>query len=233
MKIFAISDIHGMYEQFEELLKFWDGESTLVILGDLVDRGPDSYKVVKHVLDLKRAYGEQVVLCMGNHEQMLLDFLADPQANRRFYYQVGGRETMASFARHLDEPPSNPFDLAARVLEVFSDEIALLQSAALFKVIGGVLFTHAGFDSSYAAFSETTPDDLLWIRDHYLVENKTPYVNVFGHTPLPQIHDSADVWCSADQKYIGIDGGCYFSGQLNAVLLTEQGELVQTYSVKR
>ncbi|MGE7673461.1 hypothetical protein ACQKMV_07745 [Lysinibacillus sp. NPDC094403] len=95
--------------------------------------------------------------------------------------------------------------------------------------IGDVLFTHAGFESSFVDLSETTDYDFLWIRDHYLHPNKTPFVNVFRHTPTKLIHQSDDIWLSADEKYIAIDGGCVFGGQLNALLLRDTGAIPNSF----
>lgn len=234
MNIFVISDIHGMYKQFEQLLKFWNRESKLVILGDLVDRGPQSLDVVRKAMELKATHGDLVMYCKGNHEEMLLDFIRLPEANRAFYFPHGGQETMRSF---LDATPTggkqlNQIEQVYYVKEHFADELAFLESGKLYEIIGDVLLTHAGFESHFAELSGSTEDDFLWMRDHYLRENKTPYVNVFGHTPTKQIHKINDVWVSADKKYIGIDGGCAYGGQLNAVLVSDKGEVIENFSVK-
>lgn len=234
MNIFVISDIHGMYKQFEQLLTFWNRESKLVLLGDLVDRGPQSLDVVKKAMELKVTYGEQVVFCKGNHEEMLLDFMRFPEIHRRFYFPNGGRETMRSF---VDGAPAsvkelNPIEQVYYVKEHFANELAFLESGQLSEIIGDVLLTHAGFESHFADLSESTEKDFLWVRNHYLHPNKTPYINVFGHTPTRKIHGSDDVWVSADKKYIGIDGGCAYGGQLNAVLISTKGEVIETFSVK-
>lgn len=234
MKLFIVSDIHGMYMPFEQLLTYWNPEDKLVILGDLVDRGPQSLKVIRKVMQLKAAYAEQVVYCLGNHEKMLLDFLPSPLAQYRFYFTQGGRTTMRSF---LENTPTevkerNVIEQAYYVKQHFTKELAFLENGKLYKIIGNVLLTHAGFESSSSNLADSTDDDFLWMRDHYLHPNQTPFVNVFGHTPTRQIHKTDDIWVSENRKYIGIDGGCVFGGQLNALLLTDQGEIVGTYSQK-
>lgn len=230
---FIISDIHGQYKAFEQLLTFWDQKDVLVLLGDLIDRGPQSYEVVQKVMDLKRHYGEQVVFCKGNHEEMLLDFIENPGQKHAFYYKYGGRETMASFLRYLPVEVSelDPIDQVQIVKEKFAEELDFLNCGKLYEIAGNLLLTHAGFDSSCAAVDETPEENFLWIRQHYKNENKTPFINVFGHTPVQHIHDSNDVWISEDQKYIGIDGGCYFTGQLNGIVLSEVGQIVRIYTV--
>ena len=234
MNYFVVSDIHGMYKQFEQILAHWDKESTLVILGDLIDRGPQSLEVIRKVMALKETYGEQVIFCMGNHEVMFLSYIDHPEENHERYFRNGGLETMASFFEQLPNniQDFNETEQAYIIKENFKEEIDFLNSGELFKVVGDILFTHAGFDSSNTDFTKTTASDFIWIREHYLKENLTPYVNVFGHTPLKYIHESNEVWMSEDCKFIGIDGGCYFSGRLNAILISDYGKVLEKYFVE-
>lgn len=82
--IYAMSDIHGCLEAFNEALKtvdLSDGDSKLILLGDYCDRGPDSLGVFRKIMALQQSYPEQVVALRGNHEEMLLeycDMLSDP-----------------------------------------------------------------------------------------------------------------------------------------------------------
>lgn len=230
---FIISDIHGQYKAFEKLLTYWNPKDSLVLLGDLIDRGPRSYEVVQKVMELKRQYGEQVIFCKGNHEMMLLDFLGNPGQKHAFYYKYGGRETMASFLKYLPVEVSelDPIEQAQIIKEKFAEELDFLNNGKLFEIAGNLLLTHAGFDSSFATVDKTEDENFLWIRQHYKNENKTPYINIFGHTPLQHIHGCNDIWISKDQKYIGIDGGCYFTGQLNGIVLSEEGQIIHIYAV--
>lgn len=234
MNIFVISDIHGMYKKFEQALMFWDTSNKLVLLGDLIDRGPQSFEVVQKAISLQKQYGQQFLFIKGNHEQLLLDFIEQPEEKLDYYFVRGGRETMQSFVEHC--PPHvqhlSSIEQAYFVKEQFADMLSFLQDAPLHTVIGDVLFTHGGFDSNHIDYTETTAQDFIWIRKHYLIENKTPYINIFGHTPTKYIHKRDDVWLSEDKKYIAIDGGCVFGGQLNAVLLNPQGQLLHVYCVQ-
>ena len=234
MNIFVISDIHGMYNQFEQLLSHWDRESKLVILGDIVDRGPQSLEVIRKVIELKEIHEEQIIFCKGNHEELLLNYLRFPQLNHSIYFRNGGLETLKSF---LDAAPKEALELntieqARYIKEQFAKELAFLEKGKLYEIIGNVLLTHAGFESYHADLSETTDDGFLWIREHYHTPNQTPYVNVFGHTPTVLIHKSNDIWISEDKKYIAIDGGCAYNGQLNGLLLKDTGEIIKQIFVK-
>ncbi|ATP41325.1 diadenosine tetraphosphatase [Solibacillus sp. R5-41] len=223
-----------MYQQFEHLINKWDMESKLVILGDMIDRGPQSLDVIRKVMDLKQTYGQQVIVCKGNHEVMFLNYLTLPEANVDFYFRNGGRQTMDSFLNQLPNETKalNPIEQAAVIKEKFNEEIAFIESAELYVVVGGVLLTHAGFETAYDNLDESNEDNFLWMRNHYLKENQTPYVNVFGHTPLKFIHEQDDIWISEDCKYIGIDGGCCYGGQLNALHISEKGEILNSFYEK-
>lgn len=79
-KIFCISDIHGHLAELEEALgrikkRAAEGDR-LILLGDYIDRGPDSGGVLRRVFDLQKTYGqERVIVLRGNHEEMLLEWL--------------------------------------------------------------------------------------------------------------------------------------------------------------
>ena len=75
MKIYAMSDIHGCLPEFDDALSLVDlsDGNKLILLGDYV-HGPDSYGVLKRVMELQRKYGpEKIVALLGNHEEMVLD----------------------------------------------------------------------------------------------------------------------------------------------------------------
>lgn len=231
--LFVVSDIHGHFEQFEKILTYWNEEDTLAILGDLIDRGPHSLQVVEKVIELQQIFGDKCIFLKGNHEEMLLNFLNNPVEKQEHYYINGGKETIDCFLAQLPKEVAlkSVTEQAHEINNHFQQQLQFLQSAPLYKTIGDVLLTHAGFNSDYPTLDETTARDYIWIRKHYLQENQTPYVNVFGHTPVSYIHESNDVWLSEDKRYIAIDGGCYMSGQLNAVLLSQSGQLLEHYKV--
>jgi serine/threonine protein phosphatase 1 len=76
MKIYAISDIHGCLAEFQEALSLVDlsnDDSMLILLGDYV-HGPDSFGVLKKVIELQKRYGQdKVIALIGNHEDMVID----------------------------------------------------------------------------------------------------------------------------------------------------------------
>lgn len=77
-KIFAIGDIHGCYDKLAALLKrlpFNPENDFLIFLGDYINRGPDSRKVIETLIQLRKSSNHTVFL-KGNHEQALLEYSA-------------------------------------------------------------------------------------------------------------------------------------------------------------
>ena len=230
-KAFVISDIHGMYYHLEKILQYWDRKDRLIILGDLVDRGIDSLAVVQKIMNLTKKY--DVTFVMGNHDQMLLDYIETP-TNYERYFRNGAETTILSFTQDIRIHQRSHEERAKQLTLKCKEEIDFLKTGLLYYQFGKVLFTHAGFWSWRHCWEETSDEQFVWIRDHYKYKNKSGYVNVFGHTPTRLIHSnqSNDIWISEDKTYIGIDGGCAYGGQLNAILINDEGELLQKYHVK-
>ncbi|WP_370073216.1 metallophosphoesterase [Novosphingobium sp. THN1] len=107
-RVYAIGDIHGRLDLFEQLLARIDADdasrgaadTTLILLGDLVDRGPDSRGVIERAMQLM-ATGKVRILA-GNHEEMMLGSLRDEETMRHFL-RHGGRETLFSYGLRGEE----------------------------------------------------------------------------------------------------------------------------------
>ena len=94
----AIGDIHGCATALETLLDALDlaSSDTLVMLGDAIDRGPDSRAVIEQLLEVGKRC--QFVPILGNHEQMLLDALAN-RVPMQDWLMHGGAETLDSYGK--------------------------------------------------------------------------------------------------------------------------------------
>ncbi|AID17243.1 serine/threonine protein phosphatase [Listeria phage LMTA-94] len=247
---FAISDIHGCSLEFLEMLNNWDRSKQLLVLcGDYIDRGDESREVLDTICDLKMGYGDQVVVIRGNHDQMLLDFIEEGQneytINR--WLASGGGNTLSSYFNSMSQEERSKHRLSSFyhftsicIQKKYRHHIELLRASKPYYEFGDVLFTHAGIQSLYGEdWKKTTDHEFMWIRDWYKQENLTGKVIVFGHTPtcyLPfRDHNfpNFDVWVHDRKKLIGIDGGCCFEGQLNAVTITNKGEFSIVEPVKQ
>ena len=98
MRTIIIGDIHGHSERLAALLKmigFDPAENTLVLLGNLIDYGPDSFGVYRMVRDLKEQMDDRLIVIRGDHEQMMMDgnlLTRGQMANFLLWKQNGGEE---------------------------------------------------------------------------------------------------------------------------------------------
>ena len=224
MAVYCMADIHGCYKellQMLEIIEFDSGEDQIYILGDTIDRGEEPIKCLKFAL-----YSENVTLILGNHEKMMLDWVADPKS------EAGDLWNYNSNLVTLRDLLSLP--------EGEIDELVLdLKRCSYLKVIrvNGMRYflSHAGLDMTQPQFSLVS-EDLVWSRhefyDHKALLN---YFCVFGHTPTPQLNydHSCSVWF--DHHFcdkLGIDSGCVFGGALSAVCL-DNGRVFYVKNGKR
>jgi serine/threonine protein phosphatase 1 len=219
--VYAIGDVHGCLDELlllermiaEDAADVGDGERWLVTLGDYVDRGPHAAQVISHLMSVPPEGFRRIVLA-GNHEQLLLDFLADPIVNAQ-WLDFGGLETAQSYGmRNLPDSGSArgaraiARDLASLIPVSHLD---FLRGLPISLALPGQYFVHAGVRPG-VPIDQQTEEDLLWIRAPFLEQGSdVQVVVVHGHTPTnePEITP----W------RIGIDTGAFASGRLTAVRL--------------
>lgn len=229
--VFAIGDIHGRADLLSALLQEISLDpaaeaATLVFLGDYVDRGADSPKVVDQLLSLRARASAAPVFLRGNHDQMLLDFLADPSTGPR-WMSLGGADTLSAYGLAPPAPSAEPavWEQAARA---FADALPkphrqLLEGLGLSYQSGDYLFVHAGVRPR-RSLEQQVARDLLWIRQGFLNDRgPLPWTVVHGHTPSESVH--------ADLRRIGIDTGAYATDILTAVRL--EGAAQQLFQTGR
>ena len=102
MRTLAIGDIHGSLDPLNDLLDWVrpGPDDLLVLLGDYVDRGPDSRGVIDRILALKRS-GANLVCLRGNHEVMMVEARDGGRGGRANWLAVGGVQTLASYGAHV------------------------------------------------------------------------------------------------------------------------------------
>lgn len=213
--VWVIGDIHGHGTAFEMLLDILElsEDDRIVALGDLIDRGTESAKVVGIIRDDPRFYS-----LMGNHENIAVMGLH--QTLRVFptpgWLYIGGKPTVESYGytgAFLDEPPKDGskfrnlggdlFWMARNPLECVLDEWRLV---------------HAGYNPLLTD-EEQSSEDLCWIRSKFY-ENPEPFdldrTIVFGHTPTLLINGEQGEPAVSDTElvngmpaWIGIDTSIY------------------------
>jgi serine/threonine protein phosphatase 1 len=227
-RVYAVGDIHGRLDLFDAMIAAIERDdaagsparTTIVLLGDLVDRGPDSAGVVARARQWQRRR-EVRILC-GNHEEMFLASFDNREVLRHFL-QFGGRETLASYGVEVEQGKKKDYRaLQAQMREkVPADDLAFLSDLEDFVVIGGYAFVHAGILPEIL-IEKQSQQDLRWIREPFLsFEERHSHVVVHGHT----VYDEAELRANR----IGIDTGAFSSGRLTALVLEGTGRrLIQT-----
>jgi len=199
--VFAIGDIHGCADELSELLHKLPirKDSTLIFLGDFVDRGPQSRQVIETAMDLCKFCN--VVPLLGNHEAMFLEFIdgSDPRRVGRFIYN-GGSSTLASYADDRG------------IYTIPADHIEWLMALKLSYEIDDYYFVHAGLpdvDIDKIDILEHA-DEMLWTRRAFFnSSHKWSKIIVHGHTPVHSVE-------VMDQR-INLDTGCVYDGRLTAM----------------
>ena len=215
-RIYAIGDVHGRLDLLEALIAGIEADdlarggadTTVILLGDLIDRGPASAGVVAAVQDWGQR--RRVRNLMGNHEEMLLAAM-DSDTVLRSFLRFGGRETVLSYL-----PDPGVYHRASlsetRALMHSAIPAAHLEFIRGFEdmiTVGDYLFVHAGIRPG-VALSDQQSQDLRWIRDPFLGHSDPfGHVVVHGHT----IFNEPDV----GHNRIGLDTGAYRTGQLTAM----------------
>lgn len=214
MPTYAVGDLHGCKQTFKQLLRKikLKKEDNLVLLGDYIDRGPDSKGVFDLIFDYQDK-GYQVRYIRGNHEQILLDaVMGDADEHLRFL-SAGGKATLKSFGvKRADQIPK-------RYLQFMIDLPYYLE-------IGPYIFVHGGlnFDHKNPLKAE---EDMLWMRYWYDKINHKWLGKrwiIHGHTPVPLFETQAQVddLKKGKGQVVNLDNGCVYPqrphlGQLTAI----------------
>jgi serine/threonine protein phosphatase 1 len=195
MRVYAIGDVHGRADLLAQLLSEIDADlkehpvprATYVFLGDYIDRGPDS----RRVLDLlvTRSHRHETVFLKGNHEVLVEQFLRNPESFAT-WRDVGGIDTLLSYGIR---PPSNPdaaeqMMLARQLAEVLPPaRRQFLRNLRRSFSCGDFFFVHAGVRPG-VPLSQQTDEDLFWIRDEFLYsEERFGKIIVHGHNPVMDV----------------------------------------------
>lgn len=243
---FVMSDIHGCYDQMMLALQKWNPEKEkLIVLGDLIDRGPDSLLVVRQLMNLKQAYGDQVVVLKGNHDESFVAWLSSDDDDLAFYYMEAHVETVKSFFGY-DKDGVKKFKKSTRtqrgkhIQYHFKKEIAFLRNLPMYHEEDHTIFVHAGINLNIHNWRDDTRC-MNEIRNPFIYSSKiAPKRVFFGHTPTTLIRSDqelgesldASIWYSDKQDKVGLDGGCCFDGgQLNAVRVNHLGCVTEEFVI--
>ncbi len=230
MNIFAIGDIHGclnqlisIHDQIFNYKNYKKEEDLLIYIGDYIDRGPKSKQVIDQILQLKNKEINTVFL-MGNHEEMMIDFLFNKINNLKNWLNYGADQTFKSYDIEVVDFIKDGFEdqIIAKLRKVLieklgNEHINFFKSLQLTFSVAQYLFVHGGINPK-KNLTDQSKQDYLWARsdDFFHKEFKAEKIIVHGHTPEKNV---------VNFPYrINIDTGCYFSGKLSCVCLNDLNE---------
>lgn len=205
-RLFAISDIHGCFKPFYELvvneIKLQKTDQ-LMLLGDYIDRGDQSKEVIDFIIDLQKE-GFKITALTGNHELMLLNSYDDPSI-LPLWMMNNGMSTLQSFGIN------DIRDLDRRYIEFF-------KKLGYYSIFGDIIFVHAGFN-------DLAEDPFL---DGYTMvwESRISYQNpaltgktiIHGHRPKTIQYIQRAI--SGHAQVIPIDTGCVYGRESGLGLLS-------------
>jgi len=231
MRTIVISDIHGYFDEFLELLNRvkYTEKDCLYLLGDYVDKGSKSKETVQYVMTL--AQKENVKVIGGNHDDLFLHWL-DGQDHKRMPYagdKVAGDKTILSFAPFFKKG-ENEEEVRTWIQREYKQEIDFLRQLPYYMEDDHHIYVHAGINPLCEDWKETSPKDFRWIRNKFYRKDHTQDKTVvFGHTATSVLHEdenNVNIWFG--NRKIGIDGGAKFGGGLHALLI-ENGEYTSEF----
>jgi serine/threonine protein phosphatase 1 len=193
----AIGDIHGCHIALEKLLEQLNVSpgDTVVVLGDVVDRGPGTKEAIDQLLDLQKIC--PLVFLTGNHEEMMLES-RDGGSIQRTWLRYGGQETLASYGGEIGMIPEAHW--------------AFLKSGLNYWETETEIFVHANLEPG-VPLPEQSVDWLRWTR---MTGDEKPRECgrrvICGHSSLtsggPLVLDGwvcIDTWCYGRKYLSGLD----------------------------
>lgn len=219
--IYVINDIHGFYrelysriDQMGNLAPFEDGENKLILLGDYIDRGPDSKKVLEMIFNWQQFLGtKNMVVLRGNHEVWFLDFL-DGNGDK-WFREDENLNTSRTFLTEEQLEKVNEMVICGNAKSIYSyirncisegykDLIAWLRQLPHYYETENQIFVHAGIDEEAEDWwKHGTPD--------YVFSDKHPATTGRFYKDIIAGHIAAlSMPVNKDFKGIHYDGESHF-----------------------
>ena len=229
-RAYAIGDIHGGLDLLKDILEKIAADNaarapartTIVFLGDLIDRGSQSAGVIELLRSYRPPFAKTIFL-MGNHEEVLLRVLAGETEILPDWLNFGGAACVRSYGIDAAELQRLGGEEALKLLRaaIPPEHLEFIQSFLNTYTFGSYLFVHGGIRPGIP-LAEQVPEDLRWIRSSFLNDDTDHgVIVVHGHTISEQVQ--------VRPNRIGIDTGAYWTGVLTAIGLEGDDRwLVQT-----
>ena len=254
--IYAMSDIHGFLNVFQENLKRIDlsGENCLVLLGDYIDYGPESGQTLRLVFETQKQYGaEKVIVLRGNHEEEFLEWLdayGGPRAGEPDEYGLvpwsdwlstdSDFDTLCGFVteeqwaffRQITRTASKDtlnIEAARMVLSANGELIQWLRKLPYFYETERQIFVHAGIDEEAGDWWQYDTPEYMFVGKYPASAGSFYKDIIAGHIGTARIAGDPDfhgVYHDGQSHYY-IDGTVNESGRIPILAYDEEE---RTYS---
>ena len=222
-QIFVVGDIHSCHILLTQIHKKildksnnTSGNKLLIYLGDYIDRGPKIKETIQALLDFQPNNFQQIFL-LGNHEQMMLDFINNVPDSLYLWISNGGNETLNSYgikgtAFLNNETKSNETIRNEFVNNIPKNHLQFFNNLTLSHQWGEYFFVHAGIDPDIP-LDKQDKNTLIWQRRSKFFSNTKVLekIIVHGHTPQPKIENLAN--------RINLDTGAFYTGILSCLII--------------
>ena len=227
-RVFAVSDVHGNLNYLKGLLNkiSFSTDDVLILLGDLIEKGPCSLETLQYIMHLCKTHTVHVL--RGNCDRLLFDDNLSDEWLFRYRHSWGGNMIMNEFSGLLNLPINSVEDVAAlrtAAKEAFPEEFDFLMNMPVILESEHYIFVHGGIPGE--ASLNTPLDPWACMKNDDFVNQGHRFHKkwcVVGHWPATLYRENwpcAEPLVSAAQQIVSIDGGCVIKrdGQLNALLL--------------
>ena len=214
MAIYAMSDIHGMYGPLMRRIKqldlntFKSGKNTLIMLGDYIDVGKNSFKVLKTLFDLQKEIGDKnMIVLLGNHDKWFIEFLEghnngwlsdfrsfavleaflteeeNTKLNNMINHMEPGREKTNQIVKFVRQC----------LMSSHGDILKWLKNLPLYYKTDNQIFVHAGIDEDAEEWWETGTTDEMFIEKYPPTKGKFYMDIIAGHVSTSTASGNKDM----------------------------------------
>lgn len=226
-RIIVISDIHGHPDEFTCLLKKLNPtkDDLLIILGDFINRGYDSYKMLKIIRELSEK--KNTLILKGNHERFQHSLISSYENFLQFedFMRNGHYETLFhSMLRNSNLDIDDFQDFRAlydHLTTVYKEDFDFLSNLHTMAECDDFIFVHGGYDADF----DFTDESLFLKYDNYDTLSKiNKKTIVVGHWPACNLRMdvlSNEPFFNHHKNIITVDGGMGVksTGELNALVI--------------
>ena len=212
-KVYALSDLHGQGNLWEQIKTFLKPDDMVYFLGDAIDRGPNGFAIMKEILLDHRFH-----YIRGNHEVLMREAIKHNKWNDAWdlWFYNGGELTAKAW-----RADGGYLDWIYVINEMPLEMTYINTSNQIIHL------SHAGFAFNYHPSDE---EELIWDRKHFY-DQTTPPANEFivhGHSPIPYLEKKLykhnytlkdGVLFYADNHKIDIDNGCFHTHAISLLNL--------------